>query len=252
VLDAALATDDDGLVDLAAASTVKLLVLLPLKSTDGLYALPRPGVLGHGLRAVEERAHLCGAAAMVEVGLFGWLQAATMVIDADRDLAGIFKSLHNFALAAKALGARPQDNQLVALASVTGEPYHYFFDQYLGRSRNQTIGSRKLLVWKTGRGGDPIGVATPSVDAKSTVYGLVWGGEATMTWWWGQPSPASAGGSTAYVALARTDVPWLLKWLGPEMGMPGLDELAPGLGEAKALLTLSADALTGTLGIEVK
>jgi hypothetical protein len=130
--------------------------------------------------------------------------------------------------------------------------FHDYFDRVLKRG-TASAGKRKLTVWKSGRASDPWAVASPSSDGKRTIYGLAWGGDKALSWWWGQPSPASAGGATPFVALVRTDLPWFAQNVaGPEFGVPGAGELASNLGAFKAVLTLEPQVLHLHAGIEVK
>ncbi len=243
VLDAAFATNDDGLVDLAAASGTKLIALLPLAGTEGLRKLPRPGALAQDRHAIDERARLCGAAGTAQVLLLGWPQYLTLFMDSDASTNELFPWLHNLAFAVKSYGARPGQTQMVMIASVERPVLHDDLDRVLKRG-NATAGKRKLTVWKSKQPEEPWAVATPSADGKRTIYGLAWGGDPTLTWWWGQPSPASAGGAMPFVALLHTDLPWFAESvLTPELGLPGLAEPAKNLGGLNAVLTLEPQVL---------
>ncbi len=252
VLDAAFATSDDGLVDLAAASGVKLLALLPLAGTEGLRKLPLPAVLQQERRAIDERARLCGFAASANLLLLAWPQYLTRGLDGDASLMEVFRGLRNVALAVKRFGPRAGDTQAMLVGSVAQPMFHDYLDRVLKRSK-ATTGKRKLEVWKSGRPADPWAVAAPSADGKRTIYGLAWGGDAALSWWWGQPSPASPGGATPFVALARTELPWFAQHvLEPELGWTGAGELAANLGGLKAVLTLAPQLLWLHTTIEVK
>jgi hypothetical protein len=255
VLDAAMATSDDGLVDLAAASGIKLLALVPLAGTEAWRKLPRPGVLGKGLAEATESARKCGAAGSAVSVLFGWPQLAAMALESDELLGGLFKSARNAVLAIKDFGSRPRDMQMVMLTSVAGPgSLDGWFEERLGKGKAQTVGARKLTVWRTPKPDGPIGVGTTGVDGRSGVYGAVFGGDAVLSWWWGQASPKSTAGPTGFVALIRTDLPWLLGVLASTAGMNARD-LRPAfanLGALKGTVNLTSDTLTATATIEVK
>jgi hypothetical protein len=250
VLDAAFATHDDGLVDLAAAGSVKLLALAPLAGAEGLRKLTRPGVLAQHRGAVEERARLCGLAARTDLFLFAWPQYLALLLDADASTNELFPTVHNLALAVKSFGAQPGQTQMVALASVDRPVLHDDFDRVLQRG-SASAGKRKLTVWRSKQPGEPWAIAT-EVGGR-TLYGLAWGGEQTLSWWWGQPSPASTGGATPFVALLRTELPWFVaSVLAPELGLPQLAESAQNLGALKSTLTLEPQTLHLHAGIEVR
>jgi hypothetical protein len=254
-LDAAFATNDDGLVDIAGVSGARMLALVPLAGTDGLRNLARPGVLGKDLAAVHQATSVCGFGGDMVLHLFAWPQLLTMVLDGDPQTQGLFKNGRNLALAVKSLGQRPKDNQLIALVSVAGNPLDAWFETTFGRGRAQTVGQRKLTVWKGSAAagpGAPMGLSTPATDGKSTVYGIAWGSDATLSWWWGQPSPKTTGGPTAFVALVRGEIQWFLKTMGPEFGLQGVEDMARNLGQLKLLLTLAPETLTATATIELK
>jgi hypothetical protein len=241
VLDAAFATQDDGLVDLAAATGVKLLALVPLAGTAGLRKLPRPGALVHDRRAIEERARLCGGAASAQLFLVGWPQYLAVLLDSDAGTNEAFQGMRNLAYAVRSYGETAEP-QMVMTASFDKPVLSDDLDRVLKRGSTQA-GQRKLTTWKSDRPGEPWAVAAAGLAGR-TIYGLVWGGTPVVAWWWGQPSPPSPGGTTPFVALARTELPWLFeKLLERELAVPGLGELAQGLGGLKALLTLEPESL---------
>jgi hypothetical protein len=241
VLDAAFATQDDGLVDLAAATGVKLLALVPLAGTAGLRKLPRPGALVQDRHAIEERARLCGGAAAAELYLVGWPQYLAVLLDSDAGTNEAFQGMRNFAWAVRSYGETAEP-QMVVTASFDKPLLSDDFDRVLKRGSTQA-GQRKLTTWKSDRPGEPWAIAAAGLAGR-TIYSLVWGGTPVVGWWWGQPSPASAGGTTPFVALARTELPWFVdKVLERELAVPGLGELASGLGGLKALLTLEPESL---------
>jgi len=252
VLDAAFATADDGLVDLAAASGAKLLALLPLAGTAGLRQLPRPGALRQDRHAIDERARLCGLAGATQVWLFGWPQYLSLFMDSDASTSELFPGLHNLAVAVKSYAAAANQTQMVVLASVEQPVLHDDLDRVLKRG-SASAGKRKLTVWRSKNPEEPWAVATAAPDGKRTLYGLAWGADATLSWWWGQPSPASTGGTTPFVALVRTELPWLVESvLAPELGLGILVEPARNLGGLTAVLTLESGALHLHANVEVK
>jgi hypothetical protein len=251
VLDAAFATQEDGLVDLAAATGVKLLVYAPLAGTAGLRALPRPGVLAQDRHAIEERARLCGSVASAELFLVGWPQYLAALLDGDAGSSEAFRGVRNLAFALRGFGRSPAEQQMVMTASFDKAILHDDLDRALKRGSTQA-GKRKLVTWKSDQPGDPWAVAAEGLAGR-VVYGLVWGGAPVLSWWWGQPSPAAAGGATPFVALARTELPWFFdRVLGTLVDQPDLGELAGNLGGLKALMTLEPDALHLHVNVTVK
>jgi hypothetical protein len=232
---------------------VKLLALLPLAGAAGLRKLPRPGALAQDRHAIDERARLCGLAGAAQVWLFGWPQYASLFMDSDASMNELFAGLHNVAVAVKSYAAAADGKtQMVVLASVEQPVLHDDLDRVLKRG-SASAGKRKLTVWRSKKPEEPMVVATSSPDGKRTLYGLAWGGDATLSWWWGQPSPATTGGTTPFVALLRTELPWLVESvLAPELGLGALVEPAKNLGALKAVLTLEPDVLHLHASVEVK
>jgi hypothetical protein len=251
VLDAALATSDDAIVDLAAAKDARLLFYAPLAGTRGLRELPRPGVLAQGDAAVGERSRLCGWGADAVTTLFGWLHAAGAGLNEEGTQGALWKAARNLVIAIKSLDAQSGRIEGVVLASVEGTPLHAMLDG-TGKRGKASAGKRKLDRWTPARPDKPAVVATPARDPRHTIYGYVFGGDATLAWWWSQPTPPAAGGPAPFVALLRADLPWLGANAEKIFGIPGVTELSAGLGAGRGLLTLVPGELRATLAIDVK
>jgi hypothetical protein len=174
-------------------------------------------------------------------------------MDSDASMNELFPGLHNLAVAVKSYAAAPDGKtQMVVLASVEQPVLHDDLDRVLKRG-SASAGKRKLTVWRSKKPEEPWVVATGSPDGKRTLYGLTWGGDATLAWWWGQPSPATTGGTTPFVALLRTELPWFVESvLAPELGLAAWVEPAKHLGVLKAVLTLEPTTLHLHASIEVK
>jgi hypothetical protein len=261
VLATTLATFDEGLVDLAAASKVDLLGLVALKDTAGLRTLARPGILDKGLPAIKEAATSCGAPADVVLTLFAPLQMLAIQMDAEQDIQPFFQTVSNAAVAARSTGGKLQ---AVFLGAFQGQPFHAMLDREAKRQK-RTIGKRALTVWRKAKDKLTL-VATPGKSAGSTVYGVSLGGDPTLDWWWGQPTPPSAGGPLPFVAMLRGDLPLFLTIFMPSKAgssdendaaklarMRGeIDRRVPGLGDVKATVKLNGDVLMTTAIITIK
>lgn len=258
-LPAALATTDDGLVDLTAGDAAFMAVSY-LKSFAPLRALPRPGILAQPHNALEEKGRLCGFAAHATVGLFGWPYAAAMMLDAmaaeEPELKTMIEKLRNIVVAAKSV----QFEEIVYSKSVFmgsfDEPFlHAWFGRILGKPSKRTVGRRSIDVWKPGRSREPWGFAWTR-DRQTTVYGIAFGAPESIDWFWGRPSPSAAAGAPPFVLLGRADLPKVLAQAGTEYRYmkPWLDDFAKRTGNLGGSLGLAAGdtLLVGTLKLEIK
>jgi hypothetical protein len=164
--------------------------------------------------------------------------------------AELWKAARNLVVAFRSFD-RPRGLDGVMLASVEGTPLHAMLD-HLGKRGKARVGKRELDRWINPNPKEPWLVATPAIDVRHTIYGYVMGGESTLAWWWGQPSPAASGGPTPFVALVRADLPWIAGVIEKLGDQDGLAELATGLGAARGLLTLvPGGELAATVAIDV-
>jgi hypothetical protein len=257
-----LATSDEGLVDLAAAASgPQFLAVLALKDTAGLRALPRPGILAKPVD-LHTAVHECGFAGGLTMALFGPLHMAAMHLDAEPALAPLFQTITNAALAVRITqsGGKPSLQGLL-LGAFSGQPFHAKLDT-LGKRGKKTVGKRELLMWRA-KDGKRTFVATPGASKNSTVYGAVVGGDGTLDWWWGQPTPPSAGGQSPFVFMARGDLVLAVAVMQAleggedplataEMMRSYLNARLPGVTDFRATLKVAGDALIANVVLIVQ
>jgi hypothetical protein len=199
-------------------------------------------VLAQPRQAVDERARLCGVTAATSLALVGWPQYLALLLDSDAATSDLFRALRNVAVAGrdgKAGGAI----DVAVLASAERSVLHDDLDRVLKRS-SASAGKRKLTVWKSGKPDEPWVVAGAAPLGQKVLYGLIWGGHATLDWLWGQPTPSATPGPAAAVAMVRVRLAWLARHvLEPVLGVTGLAALAGANGTAWARLGLEPQLL---------
>lgn len=251
----ALATVDDGLVDLSAADAPFMLVLY-LKGAAGLRALPRTPVLADVNRMTESTVE-CGFAAASLVTLFAWPELAALSLD---QLAAqgagwnaFMEKIRNGAIVMRTLALESWwTSSGVMVGSFDSAYLHDWFSEQLGKPSKRTVGQRSVDIWRPQRG-SAWGFA--SKRGGSTLYGIAFGAPESLDWFWGRPSPTPAPGAPSYAALVKMDLPALLAQAGREYRYlaPYFDSIAKRVGPLAGSFGLAGDDLVvGTLKLEIK
>jgi hypothetical protein len=255
-LAAALVAADDGLVDLAAATDAVAIGVLYLNGLAPIRALPRTGAFAKPWDELMEAQYLCGWAGTQASMLFGWPMLIAAGVDSEAANDPQFKSLadnvRNGAAAFRQVSMDPSGNVGVVLASFTSTPDLDWIKGLGGKSSEVKVGQRTVTVYAPKSKWEPALLQT-ALGANQVAYGILFGGNAAVKWFWGKGSP-KASAAAGVIGVGRADLPKILDQLGKSQPVmaPVFTELAKRMGLLTAKLAIDGDLLNGAMKLEIK